>query len=107
MIKNMRLKCLECGNLWDGYTMGFFTPRWCPGCKAVKLAERAAKERKKRGIATDDDLRLIASSAKATDSEGLTMEELDCRVCGRFWERPKTRGRKPVMCPDCKERENE
>lgn len=30
------------------------------------------------------------------------MEALVCRTCGRSWERPRTRGRKPHQCPDCR-----
>lgn len=28
-------------------------------------------------------------------------EILTCTVCSSEWERIRTRGRKPVMCPDC------
>lgn len=28
-------------------------------------------------------------------------ETLKCGTCGKNWNRPKTRGRKPVLCPQC------
>lgn len=31
------------------------------------------------------------------------MEKLKCTQCDDIWERPKTRGRKPVVCPECAE----
>jgi len=30
-----------------------------------------------------------------------TIEELLCSSCGRTWQRPVVRGRKPTRCPDC------
>lgn len=29
------------------------------------------------------------------------MEELICSSCSKKWTRQKTRGRKPIVCPDC------
>lgn len=31
---------------------------------------------------------------------------LTCGSCGTTWERPAQRGRKPSLCSDCKEKEN-
>lgn len=30
-------------------------------------------------------------------------ETLVCGICGRSWQRPRARGRKPHQCPDCRE----
>lgn len=29
------------------------------------------------------------------------IERLECTQCDKKWERKKTRGRKPIVCPDC------
>lgn len=31
------------------------------------------------------------------------METLTCEACNKTWERPLVRGRKPKVCPECKE----
>lgn len=36
-------------------------------------------------------------------SEIRMKEKLDCTQCDKKWERQKTRGRKPIVCPECAE----
>lgn len=36
-------------------------------------------------------------------SSPTSVETLVCATCGRSWERPVSRGRKPHVCPDCRE----
>lgn len=36
----------------------------------------------------------------------MTPEKLLCSTCGKTWERPKARGRKPKVCPSCRDNGN-
>lgn len=36
------------------------------------------------------------------ESRPVVMEALICKNCGRPWERPRAKGRKPHHCPDCR-----
>jgi hypothetical protein len=29
------------------------------------------------------------------------VKSIQCQCCGKSWERPVTRGRNPLACPDC------
>jgi hypothetical protein len=42
------------------------------------------------------------SDAKATSANGGAIEQLTCGVCGSAFERVRVRGRKPLLCPNCR-----
>lgn len=77
------LVCVSCGDSW-------LAPRnssrpLCAACKPSKPSNAA----------------VAAPRPPTAESGGLAVEMLTCVDCGRDWERPRTRGRKPHRCPDC------
>ena len=47
--------------------------------------------------------RPLASPPAAGSGPDDVMEKLVCQTCGRSFERVRTRGRKPLQCPDCRQ----
>lgn len=80
--------------------------------RMVSLASRIARNAKpaetagvRQGTARSRgaDVRIVGASM-STGGAGVVLETLTCRTCGKHFERVRTRGRKPLECPECRQR---
>ena len=85
------LVCVECGASW-------MAPRQAsrPLCtQCSRFAELGVKE----------PSTLRRPRAAVSGATGGDLETLICFDCGRRWQRPRSRGRRPGRCPDCSAKE--
>ncbi|MDQ2942792.1 MAG: hypothetical protein M3R21_03880 [Candidatus Dormibacteraeota bacterium] len=70
-----------------------------------RVAKYAAKLDAERAPQPPPTRRLGIERVPSQPSEpvAVRMEELTCQVCGRTFERVRTRGRKPTRCDDCRQ----
>lgn len=71
--------CVSCGGSW-------MAPRQSAGSVCVECSRSA-----------------LLGGVEGTSTHGsiASVIMLNCADCGRDWERPRTRGRRPTVCPDC------
>lgn len=87
--------CVECGASW-------IAPRRatrpvcgeCSGSALLGVRERSAQRRPRP---TSPRPKAMASSTTVGE-----LETLICFDCGARWQRPRSRGRRPGQCPDCR-----
>lgn len=94
------LICASCGRAWTRPKSGGRKSTTCRDCAGTR--ETSETERR------DSDARRVATPAAAArviavrTEDGRQIETLLCIGCSDGFDRPRTRGRKPTLCPACR-----
>jgi len=80
--------CTRCGDSWTAARRA--TAPICAGCRKPPTAPTTA-------VARHDN----NPPSPTTTPSPPAIQTLVCTACSQTWERPRTRGRRPLRCPDC------
>lgn len=73
----------------------------CPMCHVTWTVPGTSSEQRSKPCADCSRARRHPPNTPAKTRTDLVFETLACNVCGGTWDRKRTRGRKPRICPSC------
>ncbi|RUP33310.1 MAG: hypothetical protein EKK51_06925 [Mycolicibacterium sp.] len=83
------LVCTECGASW--MAMRRSSKPVCTSCRGGSTPR----------VSGPDESSVVISMKPVVSQQPPAIQTLECSQCNRTWERPRSRGRRPLRCPTC------